>query len=233
MKYLIDPCDAFKMGDLIYGLKHSRINLVHSEQTYSLLTQNFKKYGYQDFYIDFFEPESVFDEQTAAPPLSMQESFSESAAKHPKYRSILNPLTTIEERSLCLSTAIGRKVKAGLNWAAESNRRVHFVLDDIKMEEVVNKELRDLGDGFGERKPHIGEELRWIYRNRTNPMVEETVLFWKDGMRSKAPWDYDKDLWSTYKPKHVYSAASGEAENLSPSRNTLVCPVYLFAMLET
>ena len=68
--------------------------------------------------------------------------FINYVANHKKYSSIQSALSEIgdnPEMSDIELLNIGRKCKAALVWASESGVRVHFILDDIDMDEVVRK----------------------------------------------------------------------------------------------
>ncbi|GLU29819.1 hypothetical protein Brsp01_50520 [Brucella sp. NBRC 12950] len=110
------------------------------------------------------------------------------------------------------NVAIRRKVKGGLNWAAEDRISVHFVLDGVNMSDVIEKRLYNLN------KSTTGSELRWLYRNRDNPAVQDVVQFWKDGHRVNPPWEDDKKLWSQYLPKSSDKALSETDRALNVSQ---------------
>ncbi len=91
------------------------------------------------------------------------------------------------------------KSKAALNWCISSKTIVHFVLDGLDLNEVIEKNFKM------PNKPHspnnefksaaddkirtvTGAELRWIYRNRERPETQECVQFWYAGKQCSPPW---------------------------------------------
>jgi hypothetical protein len=110
--------------------------------------------------------------------------FVASVAKHQKIH------TAIEDEGN-ENQNIRRKCKGGLQWASETNRKVHFCLDEIDMFAVVNKTVEDEAKRAfdfprgrkaqpGEEKTRVytNSELRWVYRNRFIPNVQTCVQFW-------------------------------------------------------
>ena len=64
---------------------------------------------------------------------------------------------------------------------------------------------------LGERgSSFTASELRWVYRNRLRPEVQEHVQFWKARIPVPPPWDRSTeegdawDAWEAYKPKRVW-----------------------------
>ncbi|WP_146114477.1 hypothetical protein [Ochrobactrum vermis] len=197
------PYAGFRRGDLVYGLANPRFDyskkypfFAESDSTRNIST------------IDQYamtSDEVFFKERVDVKVPDRQGEFFESVAQHSKYKSILDTKSIpIDYRKQIFfdndETAIGRKVKAGLNWAKDSQTRVHFVLDDIDMNEVVNKTLRVVGKRS--TRPYTGSELRWLYRNRHDPDVQNVVQFWQDGKHVEPPWETDRELWKRYEPKN-------------------------------
>ena len=94
-----------------------------------------------------------------------------------------------------------RTSKAGLEFQTTVRRRtVHFLLDTFlagqAMVAVVSKDAGNHGRSI------TSGELRWIYRNWTNPLVRANTKFWTRGGRHEAPWEHHlfRDLWTKYKP---------------------------------
>lgn len=140
---------------------------------------------------------------------------------------------------------IARKCKAGLYWASQQQQfHVHFLLDDINFEEVVCKShtkdytfnnVKDFlyaeslqmqgtvkidanhPDRKVRSKSLTSSELRWLYRNRNDKKVQETIQFWYKGKPCSPPWVQHFDrvygssvarLWLKYVPKYSNSSVS-------------------------
>ncbi|SIP71980.1 hypothetical protein XIS1_1300035 [Xenorhabdus innexi] len=89
---------------------------------------------------------------------------------------------------------LGRKCKGALSFICENNdqeiaKDVHFILDDIEYDKVVYKLDTNI----------TGRELRFLYRNRSNPNISNKVQFWIYGKPTSPPWENDiDDLWKNY-----------------------------------
>ncbi|MCC8368355.1 hypothetical protein J8V57_19340 [Xenorhabdus sp. PB61.4] len=113
-----------------------------------------------------------------------------------KYRSVT-------ESEKYTDQLLGRKSKGGLSWVTIGNdllnnqnnqltrdMHVHFILDGLEMESIVNKS--------GQFKDSItGKELRWIFRNRQHPNVAARIQFWKNNCPTSAPWRLNP-IWRPY-----------------------------------
>lgn len=151
--------------------------------------------------------ESLKDEQRgwlrSFKNLSMAETYSNFLRKHKRY-SFEN--TFIEygeghysqnetEVRTTLSKYMTRASKAGLEMYINStgNGQVHFILDNINLDDVVLKRVRqDTG------LPSItGSELRYLYRHRT---LNRKVHFYLNGGETCAPWVSNPALWKKYNP---------------------------------
>ncbi|CAH1657289.1 MULTISPECIES: hypothetical protein [unclassified Chelatococcus] len=91
---------------------------------------------------------------------------------------------------------------------------VHFVLDEIDIRAVVEKNATWEN---GEKLDHMeqgrkwrsctGAELRWLFRHQKDPLVRDTVQFWKYFRPVAPPWEFghlggiDAQLWSRYIPR--------------------------------
>lgn len=86
-----------------------------------------------------------------------------------------------------------RGSKLGIEIAASNERtKIHFVLDNLNIEQVVTKE----GSGG---QSITASELRYIYRNRER--LNGRVIFYRNNERlEQAPWEENSDLWSKYQP---------------------------------
>ncbi|WP_432721010.1 hypothetical protein R0381_002764 [Jeongeupia wiesaeckerbachi] len=143
------------------------------------------------------------------------------------------------------NSAFRAKSKFGMEWTIKKNEgrdvhsihsavHIHFVLDSMDMAAVVTKTHRfeDSNQNVlaqdlprGKSKPGddrirtiTHSELRWIYRNRNNPLVQQSVQFWKDKDPCCPPWDNDgetvklpsgkdvswKAAWTIYKPSMTH-----------------------------
>jgi insecticidal toxin complex protein TccC len=85
---------------------------------------------------------------------------------------------------------LGRASKAGLSTIlkSDSSAVVHFMLDDLDMDQVVMKT----------QPSATSSELRYLYRNREKLLGK--VLFYKGGQLVDAPWRTDRAGWARYKP---------------------------------
>ncbi|RJG25195.1 RHS repeat-associated core domain-containing protein [Paenibacillus thiaminolyticus] len=94
-----------------------------------------------------------------------------------------------------------RGSKLGIEIAASNERtKIHFVLDNLNIEQVVTKE----GSGG---QSITASELRYIYRNRER--LNGRVIFYRNNERlEQAPWEENPDLWSKYQPGLRQSSSS-------------------------
>jgi len=115
---------------------------------------------------------------------------------------------------------IRRKAKGGLEWATSKGVHVHFVLDELDINAVINKNFRrkngDSDPGSIRKNRSItGSELRWLYRHWSDDKVRKNVTFWVEGTKVPPPWEKDVKLfklegeikyahseWLKYKPSH-------------------------------
>jgi hypothetical protein len=89
---------------------------------------------------------------------------------------------------------IRRATKLGTDFTIGGGGTVHFMLDKVKMEDVVGKRNRTPG-----WKDVTGSELRYLYRNKDT--LGHGVRFYKDGAQAEAPWQAQPELWAKYEPK--------------------------------
>ncbi|CAM3585098.1 hypothetical protein BOSP111201_13750 [Bordetella sputigena] len=190
---------CFERGDLVYGLARQR-------SRYAFDYPQFR--DAQDYVGETGEPNFSRIDQYAAiaterweqqyfkkavPP--NQADFLASIERHPKYRKALSAKQATVQ-------AVARKCKAGLAWAAESRISVHFVLDQLDMAQVVGKSHPRDKDA----KSYTGCELRWVYRNRHNPAVQQAIQFWREGAPTLPPWVGDgARVWAAYHPAREYA----------------------------
>ncbi|MGX1461715.1 insecticidal toxin complex protein TccC [Bacillus thuringiensis] len=97
-----------------------------------------------------------------------------------------------------------RGSKLGLSIAASNQRtKIHFVLDGLNIEHVVNKTKRltneRKGSPAGPGQSITASELRYIYRNYDK--LKGRVTFYEGNEQlSQAPWEHNPKLWGNYKP---------------------------------
>ena len=89
---------------------------------------------------------------------------------------------------------IRRASKQGIEHTHQQGGKVHFILDDINMDDVVDK--RNYGPE--PQKDITGSELRHIYRHRER--YKDTVQFYQGGKPVQAPWASDPETWARYQP---------------------------------
>ncbi len=119
---------------------------------------------------------------------------------HPRYDPNL-----VGHKNLSV-TRVKRACKGGIEYTLGNGNRIHFVLDGIDMDMVVNKtgpyDLMGMTAGGDKSRDITGAELRWLYRHRKDPRVKKQVYFWKDGERVDAPWEEESRLWKGYTPQN-------------------------------
>jgi hypothetical protein len=188
---------TFTAGDLIYGLATTRSKLV-----FHLGAQIMTVGGPAT--VDQYRTSSM--SQLTKQDRRDWRSFlqeNETHVKYGRYRRAIRGFDNNEEEfaSSGVSSAVQNaawraKSKFGMEWTLKNGRgHIHFVLDDIDMGAVVTK-THQFVDGNGVvvaqdlprgKAPPEGEkertithsELRWIYRNRQNPLVQGGVQFWR------------------------------------------------------
>ena len=199
------PPRAFQPGDFVYGISKAK--------TYSKSGFKFKD---RQWYIDGYLSEQghvpgkfgrqssadkaprTIDELKVMPSEGSAEStehpaevarFKKYLEEHPKYKSVLTGGSGENED-------FRRKCKAGIYWAVfVEKKHVHFTLDGINLKGVVGKDnqLGDSPDSDADgdepkNRSVTGAELRWIYRNKHLPVIQENVQFWLNGKPCAAPW---------------------------------------------
>lgn len=107
-----------------------------------------------------------------------------------------------------------RASKAGLEFQTKTrNKRVHFILDEIAFERVIEKRPGDI----------TSAEIRWLYRNRGNPQVANNVVYWLGGVKVMPPWECEpiSSIFSRYLPRSEYPGINQECQELSVCFNNL------------
>lgn len=200
---------SFSAGDLIYGLATARPRLVIKLGVDIL---NAKGPSTVDQYRkSTMEAMSKHDRKDWKTFLSDNEKHS----KYGVYMQLIRSHNNNEESfagagvsEAAQNAAWRAKSKFGMEWTIKNQRgHIHFVLDDIDMGAVVTKTHRFAANGVvlaqdsprGKAGPGVSKErtithseLRWIYRNRANPIVQNRVQFWltRNGTISpcEPPW---------------------------------------------
>ncbi|GAB2188811.1 hypothetical protein MAH1_04180 [Sessilibacter sp. MAH1] len=147
-------------------------------------------------------------------------NFLRENERHPRYARYMNHIRSFDNdeeafaqiaSSVKANDAWRAKSKFGMEWTIRNGRgHIHFILDGIDMGAVVTKThcyqddqqnilAQDLPRGKARRgvdkeRTITHSELRWIYRNRGNPQVQNRVQFWRTNRNDnvvpcQAPWD--------------------------------------------
>jgi len=97
---------------------------------------------------------------------------------------------------------VSRASKAGLSTVLNSDKGdvVHFLLDDLDMEQVTLKT----------RPSATSSELRYLFRNQEK--LPGKVMFYRDKQRVDAPWVTDPVAWQRYRPKGAKKVESSESK---------------------
>ncbi|WP_434525282.1 hypothetical protein [Photorhabdus asymbiotica] len=94
-----------------------------------------------------------------------------------------------------------RGSKLGIEIAASNQRtKIHFIIDGLKIEDVVNKTKGPAPLKAGPGESITASELRYAYRNRAR--LAGRIHFYENGKETIAPWDKDPELWQKYTPKN-------------------------------
>jgi hypothetical protein len=203
----------FTAGDLIYGLATTRSKLVIHFGAAIMAG------GGGPVTVDQYRKSLV--EQRPKAERTTWNQFLRDNEKHPrysgygqairKYHNDEEAFAKAELRADLQNAAWRSKSKFGMEWTLNGNRgHIHFVLDDIDMAAVVTKTHNytdpTSGDVLARDSPRgkappnavkertiTHSELRWIYRNRNNPLVSGGIQFWLSGNGGiavcGAPWD--------------------------------------------
>jgi hypothetical protein len=215
--------NKFNPGDLLYGLALMRNFYGNNYMGLAELANDSSFTCVIDDYAANELQKNYFERIGEKIPKN-QDDFYQVLTSHPKYKSIFidHPYQTNFDNidHIVLSTQnIARKCKTGLYWAAkyEKNFSIHFILDEIDINEVIFKSNEkdhphaDLNsylrcyfkkakkidrnipkskvDKNLSCKSITGSELRWIYRNKDDPKVQKSVQFWYKGKPCCPPWD--------------------------------------------
>jgi hypothetical protein len=199
----------FEDGDLVYGTADARG--FYAEQHFEAFgaIQDTSCISMIDDYAALHE-ELMEQTRCGRPPPARQAEFHAVLRSHPKYSSVLAGRREGGEVLGKIWEDTRHKIKGGLYWASHDvgNPTVHFILDLLDMEMVVEKSHgRDVVASGLKSRSYTGVELRWIYRNRFRPAVQRCIQFWFEGAPTCPPWDprySDRDapaLWRSYVPR--------------------------------
>nr|WP_240042849.1 RHS repeat-associated core domain-containing protein [Photorhabdus luminescens] len=93
-----------------------------------------------------------------------------------------------------------RGSKLGLEIAASNEKtKIHFVLDGLNIEQIVNKEKGPHPSIAGPGESVTASELRYAYRNRER--LAGKIHFYENDKETIAPWEKSPELWEKYKPR--------------------------------
>ncbi|WP_374699524.1 RHS repeat-associated core domain-containing protein [Wolbachia endosymbiont (group A) of Limnophora tigrina] len=197
-----DFVNDFKKGDLIYGLDSPRKNYVDSAK---------KKYPGEKIIINKYNDPVLgkYSPTSSSIPLKdkdlveyeeflkSEEKFNEKVLKNEdkeneyKKGSAFDTIKRMERQ-------IARACKAGIVFKTSRGKKVHFVLDEIDINRVLDKKIYHY-------KNITSGELRSIYRQRNKEWIEKNVVFWKGGKKVNPPWEDDKmrKAWKNYGLKSI------------------------------
>jgi hypothetical protein len=202
--------DFYRPGDLIYGLAKPRnaiAYMLRQEMTEEYRAKNPAEHISMVQHA-FLDGDLDLDGQyTGELDLDLEEVASrirEDVIKHkvfleqhPKY----SPLLPENSKPKDYWLRIARGCKGAMERILkQEHKRIHFVLNGIDMEAVLDNKWVVTDKRSGD-KSITAIELRWVYRNWGDPDVREGVYFYVDELKVKAPWETDPELWATYEPK--------------------------------
>jgi hypothetical protein len=186
----------FTDGDLIYGLAPSRRSLVIH---FGATILNIKGPSTVDQYRRGQMSTLRKQDRTAWRSFLRE---NEAHKRYGRYVEAIRAYNNDEEKfaeanqNAAVQNAAWRaKSKFGMEWTLKNQRgHIHFVLDAIDMAAVVTKthEFTDphgivlahdlprgkAPTGVDKERTITHSELRWVYRNRSNPLVQARVQFW-------------------------------------------------------
>lgn len=218
-----DPWEPYRPGDFIFGINEAiaafqkaksvaKATIADSVVTVRQLTD--QRSGLATF---------------SDARLAQNTAYLDSLERHPKYHAVYSggsasPGTPKSNAQFRL------KSKNALNHYVEAGIGVHFILDGLNLDEVVNKNFKVPGkpqspnnefkhSATDKIRTVTGAELRWIYRNRDRPDVQKFVQFWLKGNPCPPPWtllfkalDSTAPDWQIYEDsRHGGVAASSSA----------------------
>jgi hypothetical protein len=161
-------------------------------------------------------------------PLRHDPDFISSLQANPKYKDVVG--TDLTDATVWMAdptktTAIAkRKCKGGLDYITRHTQyHIHFCLQDLDLVQAASKSYdgkkggspdapkgqRDGVQSMHKMRSITGAELRWVYRNRRDPLVMSKIQFWNGfpmPYRCPPPWsdpsqpDEVRGAWSCYFP---------------------------------
>jgi hypothetical protein len=213
---------VFHPGDLVYGLSCPRDDYFYDYPSFTHALFYTEEYGVPvaiDHFTLPYELQSAYKEiLTARQKLCANNKligeFMHFLGTHPsdKYKFLSTGSPNDSRDSDCLSDystsskvaearedkMIARKCKAGLAWMAAKGGHVHFILDEMDIDKVIQK-------SYPYGSSYTATELRWVYRNRFRLEVQRCVQFWNNGKPVIPPWETAKGqpAWQDYSPNLV------------------------------
>jgi insecticidal toxin complex protein TccC len=100
--------------------------------------------------------------------------------------------------------------------ASGAGNKIHFVLDELDISNVVNKE------GMGGQSI-TASELRYAYRNRER--LVGRINFYKNNVETDTPWDASPELWISYNPKSKHERNESVQITTQRRRNPLLASI--------
>jgi hypothetical protein len=108
--------------------------------------------------------------------------------------------------ALRLHLAVRRACKFGIEYISRQREViVHYILDGIKSEDVVNKTSYGVMGGT-KGLPITTSEIRYMFRNwfdLKNQAIERKIMFYNDQAEVRAPWYDAPTLWLPYAQHRV------------------------------
>jgi len=212
------PYRNYKAGDLLYGLAHNRGGLAKAMGIKGGDVYTIDQYGIMS---DYRAP------TLAQNKLKFDAEFIEALRNGDKTQIILDtdlndPGFWKADRNNAINIA-RRKCKAGLDYITHhTQHHIHFCLDGLNMVQVANKNYDGKAGGVADdpgkwggawntkARSITGAELRWVYRNRFDPVVRARIQFWKLSAnrwrQCPPPWEdsdrsqQERDAFAVYKP---------------------------------
>ena len=182
----------FKKGDLVYGLKNSRrpytTYLDHKMLQPENTIENFFNNAY---FID--DNLKEFEKKAALTP--EQEHYQDFLFAHLRYHPNRPGGKGKDDEP-----KIRRSCKAAIEYVLRQGGTIHFVLDHINMDRVVNKEYEHPAkkEDCTKLKDYsfTASELRYIYRHQhLLKHLKGHIVFYNGGAVCEAPWESHPTPW--------------------------------------
>jgi hypothetical protein len=126
------------------------------------------------------------------------ENFQRFMESHRRYDPRRTPRGTQRD----YVTRLRRECKAAILFAVSRGKRIHFVLDGIDMDQVVDKTgAGDYVRWWTKFRDYTASELRSIYRLRHAPNIMNHVVFWRGMQQVPPPWVTNPGQWARYHPR--------------------------------